>query len=605
MLKSMYQQLEKNFFNTLTRKLLGNILFVLFFQIIAIFMFIHEKGNTTKAISALNLDPATAAKVTDAATNGFGLTLFFMVCTIFALFFILGFFYILIVKPVKKMADVFTEIGAGGSDLSIEMPLLTYDEMRALAHGYNQFMIKLRRLMLRIRMISISIGVESAQVVRNTDRTFKEVNYQTELSERIYDISEQSIGSVHVVRGHSNTISGAAHENLSKALSSQKEMQALTTNMDEISGMLTEFQSTVGNLTNKSETIREIVSLIVDISDQTNLLALNAAIEAARAGEAGRGFAVVADEVRKLAERVKSATEEISRNINEMISEVKHTSEQTDKINECIVETKGVVDDTSSGFANMVADFEQTGHGIEEISNSMDAISGNNDEVHTNITAIKDAAYLVSHMMKESQQNTSTLNTHIENIQENVSRFKIGMGTMEQIFAKGNAYKDQFEKILSDMAKSGVDVFDRQYKSIPNTDPQKFTTKYDSKIEGVFQPIYDKIVSDVPGGRFALCVDYNGYAPTHNRKYCAKLTGDKEKDTANSRDKRIFNDHTGLRAAQNTQPFLIQTYSRDTGEVINDLSVPINIEGRHWGALRIGFDPQVVVESASRILEQK
>ncbi len=602
MIKELYTALEKNVFNTLTKKLLGNILFVVMIQLAAMALFIHMRADTAQAITSLGLSPEVTEKVIAASTDGFWLTLFFMFTAACALLVILAFFIFMIVKPIKKMAQIFKEIGEGGSDLSIEMPLLTYDEMRDLAYGYNLFMMKLRKLMLKIRMLSISIGVESAQVVRNTGKTFQEVNNQTELSEIIYNVSERSTNSVDTVRGHSSAISTAARENLEKAKKSKTEMEALTTNMDAISNMLGEFQSTVGNLTKKSETIRDIVSLIEDISDQTNLLALNAAIEAAIAGEAGRGFAVVADEVRKLAERVKSATEEISANINQMIGEVRHTSEQTDTINEYIVGTKQVVHNTSSSFMNMVTDFESTGHGIEEISSSLDEFTENNHEIHNNITAIKDAAYLVNHMMQESQQNTIALNNHIEDIQDNVAKFKIGMGHMENILDTAKSYKVRFETVLTDLAKQGVDVFDKGYKQISGTNPPKYNTKYDSKVEGVFQPMYDKIVSDVTGAIFSLCVDVNGYAPTHNSKYSAKLTGNTEKDTVSSRDKRIFNDHTGLRAAQNTSDFLIQTYTRDTGEVVNDISVPLFVNNKHWGALRIGFNPQAVIDAAKKII---
>ncbi|MGE4266428.1 MAG: methyl-accepting chemotaxis protein [Deferribacterales bacterium] len=602
MFMQIYKSLEKSFFNTIARKLLGNILFVTSIQAIAIFSFMHYKNNIIEKITLMDIEPVLKQQILDACTHGFGTALFLMVLTIVALFFILAFFYILIVHPIKRMALLFKEMGMGGNDLSTDMPLLTYDEMRDLAEGYNLFMMKLRKLILKIRMISISIGVESAQVVHNTDRTFVEVNNQTELSERIYEVSSRSTDAVETVRGHSSSISQAAEDNIAKAVSSKNEMETLTCNMDAISGMLGEFQQTVGNLTKNSETIREIVSLIEDISDQTNLLALNAAIEAARAGEAGRGFAVVADEVRKLAERVKSATEEISSNINQMIGEVRHTSDQTNKINQYINETKNVVDKTSTNFATMVQDFEQTGHGIQEITASLDSFTDNNVEIHTNITAIKDAAYLVDHMMHESHKNTLTLNSHIEDIQDNVAKFKIGMGEMEKILQLGETYKAKFESVLKELADKGIDIFDKQYKQIPNVFPAKYSTKYDSKVESLFQPLYDKVLTEQSGIIFALCVDVNGYAPTHNRKYSAKPTGNKEADTAHSRDKRIFNDHTGLRAAQSTQPFLIQTYSRDTGEVINDISMPIVVSNKHWGAFRIGFDPHSIIESAKKVL---
>ena len=100
------------------------------------------------------------------------------------------------------------------------------------------------------------------------------------------------------------------------------------------------------------------------------------------------------------------------------------------------------------------------------------------------------------------------------------------------------------------------------------------------------------------GGRFALAVDVNGYGPTHNTKFSQKPTGNPQQDLVNSRDKRIFNDPTGGRAAKNEAPFLLQTYMRDTGEILCDLSMPIRVDGRSWGAMRLGFDPAAVLDEA-------
>jgi methyl-accepting chemotaxis protein len=86
-----------------------------------------------------------------------------------------------------------------------------------------------------------------------------------------------------------------------------------------------------------------------------------------------------------------------------------------------------------------------------------------------------------------------------------------------------------------------------------------------------------------------VLVDRNGYLPTHNLRYSQPLTGNLANDLVNNRTKRIFNDKTGLAAARNQAPFLIQRYQRDTGETMVDLSVPVMVKGAHWGALRIGY----------------
>jgi methyl-accepting chemotaxis protein len=146
--------------------------------------------------------------------------------------------------------------------------------------------------------------------------------------------------------------------------------------------------------------------------------------------------------------------------------------------------------------------------------------------------------------------------------------------------------------ILEDAIASGrlteAQVFDVNYQPIPDTNPQKYHTAYDSFTDQNFQALEESFLQD-SDVLFAAAVDINGYLPTHNKKYSQALTGDVKKDVANSRTKRIFNDVTGLGAAKNTQPYLRQVYQRDTGETAWDFSAPILVNNKHWGGFRVAF----------------
>ncbi len=147
----------------------------------------------------------------------------------------------------------------------------------------------------------------------------------------------------------------------------------------------------------------------------------------------------------------------------------------------------------------------------------------------------------------------------------------------------------QFNLLLSSGRMSMPQLFDTFYIPIPGTDPQKFRTQYDTTSDGIVQPIVDKYLVKDPRLVFFVLVDRNGYLPTHNSRYSRPLTGNGDEDTKWNRTKRIFNDRTGLAAARNLETYLLQRYSRDTGEEMSDLSIPIFIQNRHWGAVRIGY----------------
>lgn len=159
---------------------------------------------------------------------------------------------------------------------------------------------------------------------------------------------------------------------------------------------------------------------------------------------------------------------------------------------------------------------------------------------------------------------------------------EIATGCKNQVVTK-------FEELLNTGQLTVPQLFDTFYIPIPDTYPQKFHTSYDQIADKVLPNILDGCLKENSRFVYVVTTDRNGYIPTHNSKYSQPLTGDLDTDSKNNRTKRLFNDRTGLAAARNTNPHFLQRYSRDTGEVMSDLSLPIMIREKHWGALRIGY----------------
>lgn len=152
-----------------------------------------------------------------------------------------------------------------------------------------------------------------------------------------------------------------------------------------------------------------------------------------------------------------------------------------------------------------------------------------------------------------------------------------------------DAVEERFERALAQGRVTENQLFDTFYVPIPSTTPQKFHTQSDKFVDETTQGLLDSYLKRDKRLKFVVIVDKNGYLPTHNSKYTMPLTGNPDVDTQQNRTKRIFNDRTGLAAARNADPVLLQSYSRDTGETMKDLSVPIMVKGNHWGAIRFGY----------------
>ncbi len=163
------------------------------------------------------------------------------------------------------------------------------------------------------------------------------------------------------------------------------------------------------------------------------------------------------------------------------------------------------------------------------------------------------------------------------------------------------------ERILGEELASGhlseAQLFDEHYVPIPGTDPQKYHTQFDRFTDTAIQGLEDEFLQD-DQIVFAALVDRNGFLPTHNGRFSAALTGDREKDKMGNRTKRMFNDEVGLAAAHNAKQFLNQVYLRDTGEKMWDLSAPVFVGGKHWGAFRIGFSMLKIEQKAARLRNQ-
>ena len=214
-------------------------------------------------------------------------------------------------------------------------------------------------------------------------------------------------------------------------------------------------------------------------------------------------------------------------------------------------------------------------------------------EISNKIHHISNAAHGTNQMMKVNMETFTRFADTVENIYGTVGRFSVG-NYHDQVKAYAKELHDGVQMAIAEAIRSGslseADLFDRNYQPYSKkTDPPKFTTRYDAFFDRVVSPLQESIVNRDSQLAYAICFDDRAYVPCHNQRFSKPLTGDIEQDKVNNRTKRIFGDNTGMRCARNTDGILLQTYRRDTGEILNDLSMPIFINGKHWGGIRFGY----------------
>ena len=585
-----YEWVERTFWFTLGRKLCS-FFFVSLFQL-AMVAYLYFALEDIRALvgSGLSGDARAGALALIERTQWLSLATW-LLCFVLTAFMVWYLRY-LIVRPLRMIIGIFRQIGAGEGDLSGSIPATTYDEIRELSDAHNQFLHKMREIIGKVQATTIRIAVDSVRTRNNLGASLAVAREQDALTAEVQSVSAQNAVGIEQVSGQTMAISTTTQDNLAVARASYQELCEVAQRIGEINGQVGRFSETVGSLNERSQTILQVVTLIKDISDQTNLLALNAAIEAARAGESGRGFAVVADAVRKLAEKVRVATEDISGNIDGMLNLVGRTLDETRLISQDTVNAREAVDKASSHFGKMVGDFEGATRSLAEIAVTMERFSVANTQVNHNVMTVHALSEDVSRQLGDSTKVSRQLSGAAEDVQALVSRFVLGEGALDALVGAGKVLRQTLEARLAQWRTAGVAIDDRQYRPIAGTNPVKYHTAYDAQIERELQGLLDALLAGHRGACYCLLVDANGYAPTHNAAFSRPPSGDAALDLVHSRDKRIFGDEVGLRSARNEAPLLMQTYSRDTGEVLSELALPVRVAGRHWGALRIGFDPQ-------------
>ncbi|MEH6650130.1 MAG: methyl-accepting chemotaxis protein [Motiliproteus sp.] len=598
---SLYQNIEKSLFFTLTRKIVGNVGFLLLMQFITLGLFYNANKSISQAMSQFPADDLLVQQVQAIHAESSIYIALVSGATIVAAIFLIFFMRHLFLRPIKSITEILHAISGKNGDISRTLPVSTHDEIAEMSESYNNFAVNLRSIIAKTRRRSVNVALGATRLSQVIQHAHKNVSEQESHATLVFESSSQATQAIDEIASNTNAIAQQNSQNLQDVQVSAKELSVVVEQIQQVTKLVSSFNETVHQLSTNSDNISSIVGMVQEFSEQTNLLALNAAIEAARAGEHGRGFAVVADEVRSLSQKVNKATSEIDKNINQMTGLVATTKKGTEEIQQYTLNTQEVIETTSTQFHRMVNDFESVNRQLTDISAAIEELSSTNKESHQHVSLIADLSRQVSADIERSQSYSDDLEISTEQTQELLSRFIIGYGGFEDMIQTGRSWTTEIQHAMELLGSQGLNLFDRCYQSTPNTNPQKTTVSYASAFESKLQPLFDAFIKQRPEFIYAVAIDINGYLPAHHSHLSKPLTGDPAVDNLQSRHQRIFNaTRAEQRRASNTEPFLLQTFIRDTGEVLNDLSMPIHINGKHWGALIMGFNPDCLLDEANK-----
>lgn len=590
---SLYKTIEKTFFNSLTRKIIGNVLFLLFPHLILIAIGGYYANDFKQLILSFDLTD----EVQNQLLSGLNALLFAANITILVALlagvFTIFFMRHLFLKPIREMTQVLGAIRDKEGDISARLPAYTYDEISDMAHSYNDFTDQLRAMIEETRRHSVSVSLSSTRLQKTVIEAGIASQLQEQQAQMVFQSSTQASQAIGEIASNTQVISQQTSENMNDIRNSSEELSKVLVQVRSVRELATLFQVTVQKLSQNSGNVTNILSMVKEFSNQTNLLALNASIEAARAGEAGRGFAVVADEVRNLSQKVGVATAQIDTNISEMSTLVSETHSSAVTILEYIENTESFIDSTRDQFVRLVTDFEDINQQLTGISAAIEELSYTNRESHEHVHKITGLSVQMKEDMECSKVFSEDLEKATETTQELLSHFQIGRGGFENMTRTGVEWSKEVMQIMQSLSSQGVNLFDQQYKRTnPSQEPGKFNVSYVDSFERNLQPVFDRFISERPEFIYAIAVDKKGYAPAHHAKVSHPLTGDLNVDLIKSRHRRFFTgNRQERRRCVHENAFLLQTYIRDTGEILNDLSIPLYVNGQHWGALIMGFEP--------------
>ena len=331
-----------------------------------------------------------------------------------------------ITNPLIETAQRMVDIADKDGDLTQRIPEEGGKEIRALANGFNRFAAKIEQIMIQVADAAQHANEAADQLSGVIDRTTNNVARQRQETDNVSASTNTLAAAITDVANSAIQTADAARRADQQTSEGRSVVNKTLEGINKLATEVIEATHVVARLAEDSNNIGGILSVIKGIADQTNLLALNAAIEAARAGEAGRGFAVVADEVRKLAQQSQEATERINKiietlknNAQEAVSVMQHSKELAASSIEQAARTNESLEAISSSVSYILQSNEHNAANAEEQA-------AETEEIKSAIDGVNEAAATTSSLADETREVTRNMTDLVHRLQNLVGQFKVG-----------------------------------------------------------------------------------------------------------------------------------------------------------------------------------
>ena len=326
-------------------------------------------------------------------------------------------------RPLGVVSQALAKIADGNGDLTQLIPLSNNDEVGQLAANFNKFVDSLHQLIAHVRNQAKDIGNEATNGLRRTKSSVQELSRQQQEIAMVATAVTEMASATQEIANNAEQTAAAAIQSAESSESGKSLVNKTRESINELSGGVTDATDVIAQLDRHAQEISGILATIQGIAEQTNLLALNAAIEAARAGEQGRGFAVVADEVRVLSQRTAASTTEIQSTIETLQRTTQKAVNMMEKSRDMAAHSVQDALDASAALEEITRAVSSISDMANQIATAAEEQSHVTGEITTNVTAIKDVADEVASGAIQSEDDAHRLQRQAEDLNSKVAHF--------------------------------------------------------------------------------------------------------------------------------------------------------------------------------------